>query len=100
MPEVSSAGGVSGAGGAGEAAGVSRVRILGEAGAGIWGSASTIFDFGTGACGAWRESYGASVYGGPVGRFFICGSLPGGICESGDVEGTRRWAGAEECVCG
>src|SRR5713226_3904235 len=101
LPEVSAVGRIPRKGSAGKTARVSRVDLLGTAGAGIWRSASGTFYFGTCAGCARIESNGAYVYGRSFGRVFVRGSAQGRIRKSGEFPRSERRPDSEERIyCG
>ena len=98
MPEVPAACALSGKCRAGEAPGVSRLGLLGQAGARLRRSARGSADPRACSSGAWSEPHGKNVHGRPLGRFPLQGALRGGFRESGNLGSARRWARAEECI--
>ncbi len=56
---------------------LSRMRVLGQARAGIRGRAGATLDPWTGARGAWGEPHGTDVHRRPLRRFSLCGAAQG-----------------------
>src|SRR5208283_3893182 len=92
------AGEIPGKSGGRKEAGVPRVGILGTRRARVRRPPRTIIYPGAGSCGAWSESHGTRVHGGPLRGFPVQGVAPGGIRESTEFAESRGWIAVAECL--